>query len=30
MIDMNKGFEQFKKHSSLHEDEKPQLIGLYV
>lgn len=28
--DMNKGFEQFKKHSSLHEDEKPQLIGLYV
>jgi hypothetical protein len=30
MEDMNKGFEQFTKHSSLHEDEKPQLIGLYV
>ena len=30
MEDMDKGFEQFTKHSSLHEDEKPQLIGLYV
>lgn len=30
MIDMDKGFEQFTKHSSIHEDEKPQLIGLYV
>lgn len=28
--DMNKGFQQFEKHSSLHEDVKPQLYGLYV
>lgn len=28
--DMNNGFKQFEKHSTLDEDENPQLMGLYV
>lgn len=28
--DMNQGFAQFEKHSAIKEDDKPQLIGLYV